>query len=235
MGDHGLVVTVLVVEDERSIREVLRRYLERAGFAVLTTGSGAEALSLLRSSDVDLLLLDLGLPDLDGDEVLHEVRQLGSLPVLVLTARSDLDDRIHGLELGADDYVTKPFSPREVVLRVQAVLNRGERGSGGPEPTTFGGGRLRIDEVRHESSLDGALLDLTPTEWGILTALAATPGRVYSRYELVNRVRGYEFAGYERTIDSHIKNLRHKLGPLGVELVETVLGVGYRLGWPRDH
>ena len=153
----------------------------------------------------------------------------------MLTARSDLDDRIHGLELGADDYVTKPFSPREVVLRVQAVLNRGERGSGGPEPTTFGGGRLRIDEVRHESSLDGALLDLTPTEWGILTALAATPGRVYSRYELVNRVRGYEFAGYERTIDSHIKNLRHKLGPSGVELVETVLGVGYRLGWPRDH
>ncbi len=235
MGDHGLVATVLVVEDERGIREVLRRYLERAGFAVLTTGSGAEALSLLRSSDVDLLLLDLGLPDLDGDEVLREVRQTGSLPVLVLTARSDLDDRIHGLELGADDYVTKPFSPREVVLRVQAVLNRGERGSGGPEPTTFGGGRLRIDEARHESSLDGVLLDLTPTEWGILTALAATPGRVYSRYELVNRVRGYEFAGYERTIDSHIKNLRHKLGPTGAELVETVLGVGYRLGWPRDH
>jgi two-component system alkaline phosphatase synthesis response regulator PhoP len=115
------------------------------------------------------------------------------------------------------------------------VLNRGERGSGGPEPTTFGGGRLRIDEVRHESFLDGVLLDLTPTEWGILTALAATPGRVYSRYELVNRVRGYEFAGYERTIDSRIKNLRHKLGPSGAELVETVLGVGYRLGWRRDH
>jgi DNA-binding response OmpR family regulator len=112
MGDHGLVATVLVVEDERGIREVLRRYLERAGFAVLTSGSGAEALSLLRSSDVDLLLLDLGLPDLDGDEVLREVRQLGSLPVLVLTARSDLDDRIHGLGFRADNYVIKPFSPR---------------------------------------------------------------------------------------------------------------------------
>ena len=199
---------------------------------MLTTGSGAEALEMLRQSDVDLLLLDLGLPDVDGEEILSEVRRGGTLPVLVLTARSDLDDRIRGLELGADDYVTKPFSPREVVLRVQAVLHRTEHGTDDGGPVGYGDGRLLIDESRHQATLDGVSLDLTPTEWGILTSLAGSPGRVYSRYELVNRVRGYEFAGYERTIDSHVKNLRHKLGV--ADVVETVVGVGYRLGWSRD-
>ncbi len=226
--------TVLVVEDEREIRELLRRYLERAGLAVLTTGSGAEAVSLLATSAPDLIVLDLGLPDVDGLEVLREARDGRRVPVLVLTARSTVDDRIRGLELGADDYVTKPFSPHEVVLRVQAVLAR----SGGSPVTaaqaTYGGGRLRIDEPRHEAWLDGRVLDLTPTEWGLLAAVASAPGRVFSRYELVNRVRGYEYAGYERTIDSHVRNLRRKLGDTGAEVVETVLGVGYRLGLRRD-
>src|ERR1035437_6172267 len=155
-------------------------------------------------------------------------------PVLVLTARSTVDDRIHGLQLGADDYVTKPFSPAEVVLRVQAVLHRsgGQPGPGGP--VTYGQGRLRIDEPRHEASLDGRSLDLTPTEWDLLAAVAAAPERVFSRYELVNRIRGYEYAGYERTIDSHVKNLRHKLGASGADVLETVLGVGYRLRMRRD-
>jgi DNA-binding response OmpR family regulator len=226
--------TVLVVEDEREIRELLRRYLERAGLAVLTTASGAEAVSLLATSAPDLVLLDLGLPDVDGLEVLREARDGRRVPVLVLTARSTVDDRIRGLELGADDYVTKPFSPHEVVLRVQAVLAR----SGGTLTTatsvTYGDGRLRIDEPRHEAWLDGRVLDLTPTEWGLLAAVASAPGRVFSRYELVNRVRGYEYAGYERTIDSHVRNLRRKLGDAGAEVVETVLGVGYRLGLRRD-
>ncbi len=226
--------TVLVVEDEREIRELLRRYLERAGLAVLTTGSGAEAVSLLATSAPDLVVLDLGLPDVAGLEVLREARDGRRVPVLVLTARSTVDDRIRGLELGADDYVTKPFSPHEVVLRVQAVLAR----SGGTPSTTasvtFGGGRLRIDEPRHEVWLDGRALELTPTEWGLLSAVASAPGRVFSRYELVNRVRGYEYAGYERTIDSHVRNLRRKLGEAGAEVVETVLGVGYRLGLRRD-
>lgn len=228
------MATVLVVEDERGIREVLRRYLERAGFGVLTTGSGGEALSILGGSTIDLVLLDLGLPDIDGEEVLREIRDRGSPPVLVLTARSDVADRIRGLELGADDYVTKPCSAREVVLRVQAILHRAEHGVGGTDPVRYGGGRLSIDAARHEATLDGLVLDLTPSEWGILTALAATPGRVSSRYELVNRVRGYEFAGYERTIDTHVKNLRHKMGEPGAEIVETVMGAGYRLGWARD-
>ena len=226
--------TVLVVEDERDIREVLRRYLERAGLSVLTTGTGAEAIRLLTSAPPDLVLLDLGLPDVDGTDVLREIHAAGRPPVLVLTARSTVDDRIHGLQLGADDYVTKPFSPAEVVLRVQAVLHRsgGQPGPGGP--VTYGQGRLRIDEPRHEASLDGRSLDLTLTEWDLLAAVAAAPERVFSRYELVNRIRGYEYAGYERTIDSHVKNLRHKLGASGADVLETVLGVGYRLRLRRD-
>jgi DNA-binding response OmpR family regulator len=229
------VPTVLVVEDERDIRDVLRRYLERAGLSVLSTGTGAEALRLLTSAPPDLVVLDLGLPDLDGTDVLREIRAAGHPPVLVLTARSTLEDRIHGLELGADDYVTKPFSPHEVVLRVQAVLHRsGQAAQGAGAPATYGGGRLRIDEARHEAWLDDRPLEMTPTEWGLLVALAAAPERVFSRYELVNRVRGYEYAGYERTIDSHVKNLRHKLGPGGADVLETVLGVGYRLSLRRD-
>jgi DNA-binding response OmpR family regulator len=226
---------VLVVEDDRELRDVVRRYLERAGHAVHTTGSGAEALSRLAGGGVDLVVLDLGLPDVDGLEVLAAARDSGGVPVVVLTARSQLDDRIDGLRRGADDYIAKPFSPTELVLRVQAVLHR-TRGGGlaAPAAATFGGGRLRIDESRHEAWLDTTRLDLTPTEWGLLTTLAAAPGRVFSRYELVNRVRGYEFAGYERTIDSHVKNLRHKLGAATGDIVETVLGVGYRLGWSRD-
>lgn len=224
---------MLVVEDEKEIRELLRRYLERAGFAVVTTGSGARALELLEARAAGLVLLDLGLPDVDGVEVLRAARDRGRVPVVVLTARGSVDDRIRGLELGADDYVTKPFSPTEVVLRVQAVLNRT---AGTPDTTTatFGDGRLRIDDSRHEVRWLGDLLELTPTEWGVLTALAAVPGRVYSRYELINRVRGYEFEGYERVVDSHVKNLRHKLGPDGPDVVQTVLGTGYRLGLRRD-
>ncbi|PWI12709.1 DNA-binding response regulator [Streptomyces sp. Act143] len=230
-----MAATVLVVEDEKEIRELLRRYLERAGYGVLTTGSGAEAVRLLGEHGIDLTLLDLGLPDVDGDEVLREARERGRVPVVVLTARTTVEDRIHGLRLGADDYVTKPFSPTEVVLRVAAVLQRAEGTAARAAPvSSYGEGRLRIDEVRHEAELDGSAVELTPTEWGLLTALASVPGRVFSRYELVNRVRGYEFSGYERTIDSHVKNLRHKLGDAGPDLVETVLGVGYRLGWARD-
>jgi len=225
---------VLVVEDDRELREVVRRYLERAGHAVHTTGSGAEALSLLDSGGIGLVVLDLGLPDVDGLEVLAAAREGREVPVVVLTARSQVEDRIDGLRRGADDYVTKPFSPTELVLRVEAVLHRTHGGGGVAEDAAYGGGRLRIDEVRHKASLDDVTVELTPTEWGLLTALAAAPGRVFSRYELVNRVRGYEFAGYERTMDSHVKNLRRKLGDSGADIVETVLGVGYRLGWSRD-
>lgn len=232
VGHDGQVDTVLVVEDERDIREVLRRYLERAGHSVLTTATGAEALVILQTGSPQLVVLDLGLPDIDGLEVLAAAKST-AVPVIVLTARSAVEDRIRGLQAGADDYVTKPFSPQEVVLRVSAVLGRGA--TAGPDPVvSFDAGLLTIDANRHEAHLAGREIDLTPTEWGVLVALAATPGRVLSRAELVNRVRGYEFAGYERTIDSHVKNLRRKLGDDGTRVVETVQGAGYRLGVPRD-
>ncbi len=234
--EHEAMSTVLVVEDEREIRELLRRYLERAGHAVLSTDSGAEAIRLVTSGSADLVVLDLGLPDVDGTEVLRVAREgERRTPVVVLTARSTVEDRISGLSLGADDYVTKPFSPTEVVLRVGAVLGRSLGGSEqDPDVVSYGGGRLVVDAQRREARIDGRLLDLTPTEWGILTSLASVPGRPFSRYELVNRVRGYEFSGYERSIDSHVKNLRHKLGEDGTRVVETVTGVGYRLRLDHD-
>jgi DNA-binding response OmpR family regulator len=154
--------------------------------------------------------------------------------VIVLTARSEVEDRITGLSLGADDYVTKPFSPTELTLRVGAVLTRSTPAATDDGHLSFGGGRLVIDPTLRRSVLDGRPLDLTPSEWGVLTTLASVPGRPFSRYELVNRVRGYEFAGYERSMDSHVKNLRHKLGPAGADVVRTVTGVGYRLGLRRD-
>ena len=233
--------TVLVVEDERKLRDLVRSYLERAGFTVLTTDSGAEAITMAMTSAPDLVILDLGLPDVPGETVARELRATagtGSTPILMLTAKSAEEDRIRGLELGADDYVTKPFSPRELVLRVQAILRRG-----GPESkaatqgvTSYGGGELVIDEPQRLATVRGAAVALTPTEWGVLVALATVPGRVYSRFELINRVRGYEFEGYERTVDSHVKNLRRKVedDPANPQIVQTVLGGGYRLGLARD-
>jgi len=228
--------TVLVVEDETKIRELLRSYLEREGFTVLTTASGAEAIALAERAAPDLIVLDLGLPDVPGEEVAREVRRSSAVPILMLTAKSAEDDRIRGLEVGADDYLTKPFSPRELVLRVQAILRRGRAETSGGARRSFGGGELVIDEDRRQVSVRGRRVELTPTEWGVLTALTNVPGRVYSRYELINRVRGYEFDGYERTIDSHVKNLRRKIerDPAIPAIVETVLGAGYRFGLARD-
>ena len=234
-GEWRMAATILLVEDERKLRDLVRSYLEQAGFAVLSTGSGAEALSLAASAAPDLMILDLGLPDVTGETVAREVRASGTTPILMLTARSGEEDRVRGLEAGADDYVTKPFSPREVVLRVQAILRRNGM-SGGEESVSYGAGTLVIDEARHEATVRGDAADLTPTEWGILLALASVPGRVYSRFELINRVRGYEFDGYERIIDSHVKNLRRKIerDPGDPEIVGTVLGGGYRLDLERD-
>jgi DNA-binding response OmpR family regulator len=229
------MATVLVVEDERKLRDFVRSYLERAGFTVLSTGSGAEAIAMAADGAPDLVVLDLGLPDVAGETVARELRSTSAVPILMLTAKSTEEDRIRGLELGADDYVTKPFSPRELVLRVQAILRRGgaavEQGV-----TSFGAAELVIDEPQRLVTVRGQTVSVTPTEWGVLTALATVPGRVYSRFELINRVRGYEFEGYERTVDSHVKNLRRKIesDPAQPQIVQTVLGGGYRLGLTRD-
>ena len=230
--------TVLLVEDERKLRELIRSYLEWAGLTVLSTGSGAEAIALAVSAAPDLVVLDLGLPDVSGETVAREVRATGptgAVPILMLTAKAAEEDRIAGLELGADDYVTKPFSPRELVLRVQAILRRGSPAAR-PGAASYGGRILVIDEPRREVTVRGSGVDLTPTEWGILLALATVPGRVYSRSELINRVRGYEFEGYERTVDSHVKNLRRKVegDPGNPVIVQTVFGGGYRLGLAHD-
>src|SRR5262244_305795 len=231
-----MAATVLLVEDERKLRDLVRSYLERAGFTVMSTDSGAEALSLVASASPDLVVLDLGLPDIPGETVAREMRAAGGVPVLMLTAKSSEEDRIRGLELGADDYVTKPFSPRELVLRVQAILRRKVPSATEQGISRFGDGALVIDEPRRVAQVRGREVELTPTEWGILVALATVPGRVYSRFELINRVRGYDFEGYERTIDSHVKNLRRKIeeDPGNPVIVQTVLGGGYRLGLNRD-
>jgi DNA-binding response OmpR family regulator len=227
---------VMVVEDEYKLRTLVRSYLEREGLEVFSTGSGAEALTHATHAPLDLVILDLGLPDISGEEVAREIRGTSDVPILILTAKSDERDRIAGLELGADDYVTKPFSPRELVLRTLAILRRGRTRAMEGGPASYGGGRLLIDEERRRVEVGGRAVELTPTEWGVLNALARVPGRVYSRYELINRVRGYEFEGYERTVDSHVKNLRRKIeaDPAAPQLVQTVLGAGYRLGVSRD-
>jgi len=233
------MATVLVVEDERKLREFIRSYLENAGFTVLSTDSGAEAITMAANAAPDLVILDLGLPDVPGETVARELRATAApnTPprLLMLTAKSSEEDRVRGLELGADDYVTKPFSPRELVLRVQAILRRGGSAAE-PGVASYGGGELVIDEPRRTVRVRGAQAELTPTEWGVLVALATVPGRVYSRFELINRVRGYEFEGYERTIDSHVKNLRRKIedDPANPRIIQTVLGGGYRLGLARD-
>jgi DNA-binding response OmpR family regulator len=235
-----MAATVLVVEDERKLRDFIRSYLENSGFVVLSTGSGAEAISMAATAAPDLVVLDLGLPDVPGETVIRELRSgagagAGAPRILMLTAKSSEEDRVRGLELGADDYVTKPFSPRELVLRAQAILRRGS-GAGQPGVASYGERELVIDEPRRAVQVRGGAVELTPTEWGLLVALATVPGRVYSRFELINRVRGYEFEGYERTVDSHVKNLRRKIeaDPGSPRIVQTVLGGGYRLGLARD-
>jgi DNA-binding response OmpR family regulator len=231
-----MAATVLVVEDERKLRDFIRSYLERAGFTVLSTGSGAEAITMATATAPDLVVLDLGLPDVPGETVARELRATSAVPILMLTAKATEEDRIRGLELGADDYVTKPFSPRELTLRVQAILRRGAAVTADHGAASYGAGALVIDEPRRTVTVRGAPVALTPTEWGILGTLATVPGRVYSRFELINKVRGYEFEGYERTVDSHVKNLRRKIeeDPASPRMIVTVLGGGYRLGLTRD-
>jgi DNA-binding response OmpR family regulator len=228
--------SVLVVEDERKIRDLLRSYLEHDGFTVLSTPSGGEAITMAVRTAPDLVVLDLRLPDVPGEEVAREIRATSDVPILVLTAKDGTDDRIRCLELGVDDYVTKPFSPREVVLRVRAILRRSHHGPAEEPTLSYGGGELVLDQARREATVRGQPVDLTTTEWLLLTSLAAVPGRVYSRFELINRTRGYEFEGYERAVDSHIRNLRHKIeaDQHHPSIIQTVIGAGYRLGLRQD-
>lgn len=231
----GAATTVLVVDDEERLRELLRSYLTQAGFTVLLAADGMQALELTRAHRPDLVVLDLMLPGLDGLEVCRQVRTFSDAYVLMLTARAEEIDRVVGLEVGADDYLTKPFSPRELVARVRAMLRRprGLGGAGEPPPVADAVvlGPLRIDATRHEVTLDGAVIGLTTTEYDLLAALSAHPGRVFTRAQLLEHVWGADYFGDDHVVDVHIANLRKKLGddPAQPRLVETVRGVGYRL------
>jgi DNA-binding response OmpR family regulator len=223
---------IIVIDDEPSVREVVKAYLEKDGFHVFTAENGADGLALAERREPALIVLDLMLPDVSGEEVCNEVRARSDVPILMLTAKVSEEERVAGLRAGADDYLVKPFSPRELVARVRAVLRR-TRGVETPlaEILRFDGGRLEIDTAQHLARRDGAPVDLTPNEYKLLTTLARYPGRAYTRFELINRVQGYDFEGYERTIDVHVKNLRKKIEPDSSHprYVETVMGVGYRL------
>ena len=221
---------ILVVDDELQIVRVARSYLEKAGFRVLSASNGKEALFVARHEKPDLVVLDLQMPEMDGLEFTRRVRaEQPDIAIIMLTARVEEMDRILGLELGADDYMTKPFSPRELVARVRAVLRRAQVAPAPIEVLQVKD--LLLDKGRREATLAGERLDLTPTEFDLLAALMSAPGRAFSRADLLEAVQGVAFEAYERTIDAHIKNLRHKLepDPAKPQYVTTVRGVGYRL------
>lgn len=219
---------ILVVDDELEIVKVVRAYLEQSGFRVITASDGQQALAAFRREQPDLIVLDLSLPQLDGLDVCRTIRRESSVPVIMLTARVDETDRLIGLEIGADDYITKPFSPREVVARVRAVLRRSATPPEQPSLISIGG--LSIDPLKHEVQLRNQAIDLTPSEFNILWAMASQPGRAFSRMDLLDAAQGEAYEGYERSIDVHIKNLRQKLGdePRDPTYILTVYGVGYK-------
>lgn len=227
--------TVLVVDDEPKIRNTVRVFLEQDRYAVLVAGTGQEAIEVANRLKPDLVVLDLMLPDLPGEEVVRSLRTVSEVPIIMLTAKAEEADRVAGLRLGADDYVVKPFSPLELVARVDAVLRRARTG-GSEGVLSIDGGALVIDRDAREVLLEGAEVPLTKSEFDLLLALASQPGKAFSRYELVARVHGFDYEGYERTIDVHVKNLRDKLldNPKEPRYILTVPGVGYKFGGRPD-
>jgi DNA-binding response OmpR family regulator len=221
---------ILVVEDEARIAEVVQSYLEREGHMVVTAPTGETALADFADRRPDLVVLDLGLPDMAGEDVCRRIRAVSDVPIIMLTAKDGEEDLVKGLQLGADDYLTKPFSPRELTARVRALLRRAHSDEQ-PQADVLerAGGRLVVDSARRRAVLDGAPVDLTESEFRLLQTLARFPGRVYTRFELVDKVQGYQYEAYERTIDAHIKNLRRKLDEDARDprLILTVYGRGY--------
>jgi len=227
---------VLIVEDDPIVVETLTIYLEHAGFEVIASGDGAEGLALAQAPDIAMVILDWMVSGMNGPEVCRRLRAVSTVPVLMLTARTAEDDRVRGLDAGADDYVPKPFSPREVVARVQALLRRSPVAPGGARatrpPTAVGD--LEVDHFRREVRVAGALVTLTPTEFRLVEALASHPGRAFTREELMARAFGPDHDGLDRTVDTHVTNLRRKLTAGSAQsLIHTVHGVGYRLVVPE--
>lgn len=218
---------ILIVEDEKKIADIVKSYLERDGFNVTIADTGEKALQLIRDR-FDLIILDLKLPDIEGETVCRSIREFSDVPIIMLTAKSSEDERVKGLGIGADDYVIKPFSPRELVARVKAHLRRTKKS--GEKMLSFNNGLLRIDTLSMEVTKKGKIIPLTTTEFKILLSLAERPNIIFSRVQLVTMVQGYDFEGYDRVIDAHIKNIRHKIEedtqrPL---FVKTVYGAGYK-------
>lgn len=224
---------ILIIEDERKISDIVKAYLEREGFMVTAAFSGKEGLAALKDRH-DLIILDLMLPDMRGEDICETIRQDSDVPIIMLTAKAEEEEKIRGLGIGADDYVVKPFSPRELIARVQALLRRTI-----PKSTvmSFNNGTLRIDTKTSEVAVKGQITELTTTEFKILLALAQRKGQVLSRAQLVNVVQGYDFEGYDRIVDAHIKNLRHKIDPnvRNPSLIKTIYGMGYKfIGSPDE-
>lgn len=232
-----MIKPILVVEDDKKISKVIKVYLEGEGYRVVTAENGKEALDAVTKEIPSLAILDLMLPDKSGEEICQEFREIGDFPIIMVTAKSSENERVAGFALGADDYVVKPFSPRELVARVKAVLKRSPKydlHSG--ELMSFNSGMLTIDSQSYEVKKAGSALTMTPTEFKILTVLSHAPGRVFTRGELVESALGYQFEGYERSIDAHIKNIRQKIedDPKSPIFIHTVYGVGYKFAGSRD-
>lgn len=222
--------TILVVDDEPKIVQIARDYLEKAGYAVLTAGNGRSALASARSAKPDLIVLDLGLPEVDGLDVTRALRKESSVPIIMLTARGEETDKLVGLELGADDYITKPFSPKELVARVRTVLRRLDVTQENAGAEIIRVADVTLDVPRMRTTVGGRPVELTPTEFQLLATLARQPGRIFTRAQLLDGVRGVAFESYERAIDAHIKNIRRKLEPNPREprYILMVYGVGYK-------
>jgi DNA-binding response OmpR family regulator len=220
--------SILVVDDDPKIVEIVSLYLKREGYRVLAAYDGRQALEMAREKRPDLIVLDLMLPGLDGMDVCRLLRDESDVPILMLTARASDEDKLRGFDVGADDYLTKPFNPRELVARVRAILRRAESEEEPPKDMRFGD--LEINVMRHEVRLRGSPVNLTPTEFRILTTMAQEPGRAFSRVELLERAFGYDYEGLERTVDVHIMNIRRKIEPepRRPRYIVTVPGVGYR-------
>lgn len=225
---------ILIVEDEKKIAHLIRDYLEKAGYTVSTLERGDQVIPYVRQKSPDLILLDIMLPGTDGMEVCREIRKFSSVLIIMITARVEEIDRLLGLELGADDYICKPFSPREVVARVKAVLRRVHAE---PAENTVVVGSIILDENKRQVTIGNVELKLTRSEFGLLKVMMDRPNRVFSRNELLNRVQGYDFEGYDRTIDTHIKNLRKKIAKMlpDQEIISTIYGIGYKFNFPSKN
>lgn len=223
---------ILIVEDEEKISSIVKAYLEKEAFDVTTADTGQKALSALKDG-FSLIILDLKLPDMDGEDICKTIREDSAVPIIMLTAKSEEEDRIAGLGIGADDYVVKPFSPRELVTRVKALLRRVK---GPTEVISFNDGDLVIDSPSFEVRKNGSPIVLTPTEFKLLQCMAERPGQVFTRLQLVNIILGYDFEGYDRTIDSHIKNIRHKIedNQRSPSYLKSIYGIGYKFTGEPD-